>query len=212
VIPIAEPTKLFRLQVDAHLCEHVANAFDDGRTVQFDFTRYATMRALERYVGKLHEGVVGGPLGSSISRCVVDLDTRIARFEDRLVEPCELPRVSPRVDAARHRFMYLTGFASDEASRSTFFDATLKLDVERGTVERLRAPAGCYVGEPVFVPRPEGKAEDDGYLLVMEHDANQGTAALAILDARDLAAGPLARARFDQMVPPGFHGAWVPSA
>jgi carotenoid cleavage dioxygenase len=34
---------------------------------------------------------------------------------------------------------------------------------------------------------------------------------LCIIDARDLAAGPVARVHLPQRVPAGFHGNWMPN-
>jgi carotenoid cleavage dioxygenase-like enzyme len=212
VMPIDDPAATFRVQTEAFLCEHVANAFEDGRALHVDFTRYADMRALDDYVGGVASGVVRRKLESSICRAVIDLDAKRVRFEPRLAAPCELPRVSPRVDAARHRFVYLGGFSSDEAASTAFFDAVLKLDVERGTVNKFVLGSGLYGSEGLFVPRNGSGAEDDGYLLTMVYDANADASHLAILDAAKPGAPPLARVHFDHAIPPGFHGVFAPAS
>lgn len=51
-------------------------------------------------------------------------------------------------------------------------------------------------GEPVFVPSPEHRGEDDGVCLSVVLDAARGTSFLLVLDAADF--GELARAE----VPP----------
>jgi all-trans-8'-apo-beta-carotenal 15,15'-oxygenase len=211
VVPIDDPSSTFRVEVEAHMAEHFANAFERGGELCFDFVRYPDMRGLEDYVGGLVAGVVRAPLRSTFSRCTIDLATRRARFEARLVAPFELPRVSPRVEAAPHRFAWLAGYTSDEASRSGSFDAVLELDVERGAVTRFPMDRGCFCGEAVFVPRQGGAAENDGYLLTFVYDARVGETHLAVLDARKAGAPPLARAWFDHAIPPGFHGAWAPA-
>src|SRR3954452_23567092 len=43
---------------------------------------------------------------------------------------------------------------------------------------------GCYPGEPVFVERPDGTAEDDGVILSVVLDANAERSFLLILEAR----------------------------
>lgn len=210
IVPIDDPSAIVRFRVEAHLAEHVANAFEQDGMIHMDVIRYDDMQGLDRYVRSLIRGAVDAPLQSSVARYVVDPRAKTARFEERLRAPCELPTVSPRVDAQAHRYVYLAGFSSEEASRSRFFDALLKLDVERGAVERFAVGPSECAGEAVFVPRRGGTAEDDGYLLALICDGEKGNSHLAVLDARDLGRGPVARAYFDHAIPPGFHGKWCP--
>ena len=59
--------------------------------------------------------------------------------------------------------------------------------------------------------RPDGRAEDDGWLLTLVYDATTDTSGIAVLDARDLQRGPIARAWFDHHVPFTFHGNFAPA-
>jgi len=43
-------------------------------------------------------------------------------------------------------------------------------DTEGGPTVALWEEAGVFPSEPVFVPRPEGEAEDDGVLLCLSYD------------------------------------------
>jgi len=209
VVPIDDPGATFRVRTPAHMSEHVVNAFEEGGTLQFDFTRYDDMRGLEGHVGKLIAGIVEAPLASTLSRCIIDLKGKKVRFEERLSAPCELPRVSPRVDAAAYRYCYLVGHSSREVSGQRFFNAILKVDMERGQVERFVAGPSQLCGEAVFVPRREPVAEDDGYLVTMMSDVQDDRTCAAVFDARSVEAGPIARAWFDHAIPPGFHGQWA---
>jgi NAD(P)-dependent dehydrogenase (short-subunit alcohol dehydrogenase family) len=74
--------------------------------------------------------------------------------------------------------------------------------------------AKAVVSEPIFVPRPSNgaaHAEDDGWVLALVYDPASDASNVTVLDARDLSAGPLARAWFDHHVPPTFHGAFAPA-
>jgi carotenoid cleavage dioxygenase-like enzyme len=53
----------------------------------------------------------------------------------------------------------------------------------------------------------------DGQALVagFVHDASRDTAELLLLDAGDLAGGPVARLCLPVRVPYGLHGAWLPA-
>jgi all-trans-8'-apo-beta-carotenal 15,15'-oxygenase len=209
VVPIDDPKASFRIQVEAHLSEHVANAFEEGGALHVDFVSYQELRGLEDYVGGIADGAVRAPLKSSIRRATIDLATKRATFETLLSAPCELPRVSPRVDATRHRFVYLAGFSSDAAAKRSFFNAVLKLDVGAGSAAKWTFPAGHYCSEALFVPKRGGTAEDDGWLLTLAYDATRDRSYLAVLDAKSPETPPVARATFNHRIPPGFHGVWV---
>ncbi|CAE8633525.1 unnamed protein product, partial [Polarella glacialis] len=69
--------------------------------------------------------------------------------------------------------------------------------------------------EGIFVPRPGGVKEDDGWLLVFTFDeaaaANGGHhSELRIIDAQNFSGPPAARIALPQRVPYGFHGTFVP--
>ena len=59
------------------------------------------------------------------------------------------------------------------------------------------------------MPDPERPgAEDGGWLLAFVHDAATDGSAFVVLDAEDVAAGPVATVALPQRVPAGFHGNW----
>lgn len=63
-------------------------------------------------------------------------------------------------------------------------------------------------GEPCFIPRPGAVQEDDGWLLVVLHNAASGHAELAILDAAAPSKGPMALIQLPHRLPMGLHGCW----
>jgi all-trans-8'-apo-beta-carotenal 15,15'-oxygenase len=65
------------------------------------------------------------------------------------------------------------------------------------------------MGEPIFVPRPGRRDEDDGWLLALAYDGARHRSDLYILDARDVESEPLAVARLPHHVPYGFHGTFT---
>jgi carotenoid cleavage dioxygenase len=84
-----------------------------------------------------------------------------------------------------------------------------------GKGERLAnylLPAGDAISEPVFVERHKDAAEGDGWLLAAVWRARENTSDLAVFNATDLEAGPVARVHLGHRVPDGFHGNWVGAA
>jgi all-trans-8'-apo-beta-carotenal 15,15'-oxygenase len=206
VMPIDAPSRILRFRTDAFMMEHVVNAYEDGDSIAIDYVHYADSRALEGFVRGVVRGAIEAPLGSSIRRARVDPARSTIRFETLLARAVELPRVSPHVDAKKHRFAYYVA-----TSERDFFDGLLKQDLETGRVDRYSPGAHTYAGEGVVVPKRDGAAEDDAWLLTLVYDAREDRSRLEILDARAIEDGPVATCRFDHAIPMGFHGQWAPA-
>jgi all-trans-8'-apo-beta-carotenal 15,15'-oxygenase len=209
VLPIDSPDLVRRFRVDAFMLEHIVNAFEQGDEIALDYTHYDDADGLERFVGGLTSGRVDAPLRSEIRRALIHPGRDTLRTEVVLPRAVELPRVSPRVEGSRHRYAYCVSFAARAGDAP--FGALLKQDVETGRVDSWEPGDRRYAGEGVFVPDPEGKSEDDGWLLSMVYDAQGDRSHLAVLDARAIGDGPVASCHFDHPIPFGFHGAWAPA-
>jgi carotenoid cleavage dioxygenase-like enzyme len=64
---------------------------------------------------------------------------------------------------------------------------------------------GCYVSEPVFVPRPGAADEDDGWVLSLVYDSTDHHSFLGIVDGINLE-WLHARLHLPFTVPLTFHG------
>ena len=60
------------------------------------------------------------------------------------------------------------------------------------------------------MPRTPDSAEGDGWLLVPVARVAQNRSDLVVLDAQNLAAGPIATVKLPVRVRSTFHGTWVP--
>jgi len=185
--------------VDPCYVFHPLNAYDapDG-TVVVDLCRYDNLMVDDR-LGPFTEAP------PTLDRWVIDPIARKVtetRIDDR---PQEFPRHNPRVGLKQHRF----GYTSEvKYSGPNLHGATLKVDFETGTTAAHEYGAGRGGAEPVFVPKVDASAEDDGWILAVVYDATTDGSALNILDANDLSEA--ARIELPQRVPFGFHGNWVP--
>lgn len=74
----------------------------------------------------------------------------------------------------------------------------LRWDLATGSVERHPVDAGDRSSEPVFVPRPGGSAENDGWLLVCVYRGAGNTSEVRVLYAGNVAAPPLATEHLGQ--------------
>jgi len=89
--------------------------------------------------------------------------------------------------------------------------STGHLDFETGALDVYAPGPGDTVQECQFVPRRPDAPEGDGWLLVPVARVSQGRSDLVILDAQNLAAGPVATIKLPVRVRATFHGCWVPA-
>jgi carotenoid cleavage dioxygenase-like enzyme len=117
----------------------------------------------------------------------------------------ELPRIDPRRASSELRYVY----GVSNSGRGSFTDRVVKLDGDRG-VAKVWEEADLFPGEPVFVPRPEGSAEDDGVVLTVAYDASRDLSALVVLEAETFS--ERARIEAPLRIPQSFHGELIDGA
>jgi all-trans-8'-apo-beta-carotenal 15,15'-oxygenase len=200
-VPIDRPQDVVRFTVDAFYQWHFANAFTRGSEIVVDYVRYPDFSSFYA-VGKLSDGRAAKALSDSAAhRAVIDLERKTLRSEPVLTRACEFPTVAPGREGREHSMSYL---ALDELR------GVGKL-YPRGTLVEHVLPETQRVTEPLFVPRANATAEDDGYLVALAHDGPTNRAFLVVYDAARLPDGPVARAWFDHQVPITFHGTYAPA-
>lgn len=177
---------------------HPLNAYDqpDGSVV-LDAVRHPSTFAKD---------VLGPNDGATtLDRWTLDPASGKAR-EERLDDHSqEFPRHDERLLGRRHRFGYGATFKP-----GIEFGGAIKHDLVAGTSEIHDFGPGRSSLEPVFVPRTDDAAEDDGWVMAYVHDATTDRSDVVILAAQDFTGDPVATIALPQRVPFGFHGNWVP--
>ena len=176
---------------------HPVNAYDlpDGRVV-IDVIRHPKTFATE----------VIGPFEGlpTLDRWTIDpiagkvLEERI---DDR---GQEFPRIDERLIGRANRYAYSASFGDDVAH-----GPAMKHDLVGGRTEVHEYGPGRATLEPVFVPRSDASAEDDGWVMSYVYDATTDSSDVVILDAQGFSDEPIAMIHLPQRVPFGFHGNWV---
>jgi carotenoid cleavage dioxygenase len=94
----------------------------------------------------------------------------------------------------------------------TAFNCVLRVELKTGRVDALGLPPGMAVNEPVHIP--SSRAGHNGWLmLVVDREAGEDyKSELWILDADNVAAGPVAKVHVPVPLRPQVHGWWVPAA
>jgi carotenoid cleavage dioxygenase-like enzyme len=212
VVPIDDSEHVTRFTLDPFFQWHFLNGYERGNEIVVDVVRFPDLESND-WFGELIEPHPMSPyVAGELWRVTLDPRARRATSEPRWAHPCEFPRVAPGVESTRHTIAWLAAYA---ASVGKFVDrlpnAVAKVEVETGR-DSLWLSGEGVVSEPIFVPRP-GKgpahAEDDGWVLALVYDPASDASNVTVLDARDLSAGPLARAWFDHHVSPTFHGTFA---
>jgi carotenoid cleavage dioxygenase len=88
-------------------------------------------------------------------------------------------------------------------------DCIAHFDMQTGRRNEYLVPEGDAISEPVFVAAAASAGEGDGFVLAVAYRAAEDVSDLLVLDARNVAAGPVAAARVPRRVPFGFHGNWA---
>jgi carotenoid cleavage dioxygenase len=144
-------------------------------------------------------------------------DTRTGAAEQRPVvalpegaDGMEFPKAHPALTGKAVRYGYLSLF------KGLLITGVIKVDLrKRAIVGRIDYPPGACGGEAFFAPRhagpPRGAAhEDDGHLLTYVSTATASE--LWVMDAKSMAARPLAVLPLPARVPYGFHSTWLTEA
>lgn len=119
----------------------------------------------------------------------------------------EYPCAHPHYETQAVRYLYMT--YSNSIGQSSPPIGYLKVDLQTRTSQIWMEQGLSFTDEPVFVPT--GTGEDDGWLLGMVYDHPQERSSLVILNAKDLAAGPVCRLWLNHRLAPGLHGSWIES-
>lgn len=211
VFSLDAPAAPRRVSVDPFWAWHVANAFDDGEDVVIDLVRHEDYPRTQRWLSTMIEDGPGGEASGQLARLTIHPKRQRADVTLLRHRTGEFPRVDPRIDGNRHRFVHLLEHASPESGRRQPPEVIVRLDVETGLARSFAMARHELPSEAVFVPRPGSHAEGDGYLLTLVYDATVHRSHFALFDAEHVEDGPVARAFLPAHVPPGFHGVFVPA-
>ena len=120
----------------------------------------------------------------------MDLSTAKVDVAVLVERSCEFPALHPQKVGRPYRYLYLG--AAHSSTGNAPLQALLKRDLETGEEQLWSAAPHGFGGEPLFVPHPAGREEDDGWLLLWIYNAEFHRTELAILT---LKISPLAQWR-----------------
>ena len=190
VVPLDEPSKVRRIQVDAFWVWHFANAFEQGGDIVLDMCHYKDLNSLD---------AIGGDELTSPSALVRGRISKNRFTTEVLTKDLqEFPSASPLALTKENKHTWMQGP-----------NGLGRFDHERGEQDLWNNPNGQLASEPVFVPRPKAAHEGEGWVLSLILDGPSNKSFLGVFDAMNMAGGPRAKLWFDQRIPLTFHGQFV---
>lgn len=177
------------LDADPFFVFHFLNAYDERDAVVIDYVRHAAFNDTH------------GKAPPQMARMTIA--GRSIEHTTTASPAIEFPRHDDRLRGLKHRYGYAATVARGKNG------AVLRFDRKAGGVLAHDFGADKEVGEPIFVPAAGHGAETDGWVLVYVYDRKSDRSDLAVLDARDFAAAPVATVHLPRRVPHGLHGNWM---
>lgn len=192
-------------QLPAEFLFHFGNAWEDDSgvirvtycrsddaSVAFETTRYV-MRGKAR----------PAHTPPTLTTARIDL-ARGTVAEEHSLRIAEFPRVDPRYATQHARQLFAA--TQGKGDSTPLFNAVQRIDVDGGAADAFDYGPDMMAEEHIFVPRPGSTKEAEGWLIGTALDVRRRVTQLAVFEATNLAAGPIAIGRLPYVLPLGLHG------
>ncbi|MEA5462227.1 carotenoid oxygenase family protein [Leptothoe sp. PORK10 BA2] len=203
IIPRDGTSPIQTIDLQACFVFHHANAFETDGKLYLDsicYQEFPDLKGAENYLEADFNRIPEGQLW----RFELDLATQTSQATCLIERGCEFPDLNPNHVGRPYRYLYIG--VADCATGNAPLQAILKRDLTSGQEEIWSFGPRGFAGEPIFVPHPQGTAEDDGWILGLFYNAESRCSELAILDAQQITQGPVATLRLPHHIPYGLHG------
>ena len=189
---------------------HLANCYEDGDEVVMDGCIMPNYKKVPVSAGSSLYDRIRANLDkhnnpTHMYRWRFDMRTGATREQRLDDEITEFPVCSNDHVGRPYRYSYNVLYKKGD----WLFKGLKRYDLASGATQRHEFGEGRYGSEPQVARKLGARAEDDGYLLSFVADMNTGKGECVIMDASDLARGPVARVMLPVFVPIGTHACWV---
>jgi all-trans-8'-apo-beta-carotenal 15,15'-oxygenase len=194
-------------ELPAQMVFHVGNAYErrDGN-IALSFVAAADDEFLVHGAVGLVAGHAGSGSGAALQAAVLDMQSGRASVE-AMSGAIEFPRIDPRRIGMPARYLAAAARWQRYPGRgSALFHGVELRDLQTGNVDRFDYGEHAAVEEHIVVPKPGASGERDAWLVGTSFDSRRRVTLVNVIDARDVGAGPIARAALPYWLPLGFHG------
>jgi len=199
--------KVQRFELPATGVFHLANAWEQGGTVQVRFVA--------------QPDILGAMQQMNVNRSRSDASTRSTQWTQITLNPTtgqaqmqapglanvEFPRIHPARNGLPTQFTTLLARSREMDARVDGFDSVLTLQGEQQRLHRYGD--GWIAEEHVYVPASAATPEGQGWLLGTAYHWPTERTTLSVFNAAAVDAGPLARVTLPYGLPLGLHGQFV---
>ncbi|WP_013324929.1 carotenoid oxygenase family protein [Gloeothece verrucosa] len=210
LIPRTPPHKAVKVfEVSAGFVFHHINAFEVGDQVYLDSICYQSLPQVKpdlNYKEVIFEDLDPGQLW----RFKLNLKDNTVSQEMFESQACEFPTIHPDKVGRSYRYLFIG--AAHNRTENGPLQALLKLDVKTGERQFYSFAPHGFAGEPLFIPKPNATAEDEGWILMMIYDGKHHRSDVIVFDGQNINDGPVARVHLKHHVPYGLHGSWTPES
>lgn len=203
--------KVQRFELPATGLFHLANAWEEGGTVQVRFVAQSdflhTLRSLNVEGGGSNPAVPA----TRWAHITLNPATGQGRMQYTGLSGVEFPRIHPARNGLPTRFTTLLVRSQGMNAQVHGFDTVLTLQGNEEKPQRHGYGAGWIAEEHVYVPATAGAAEGRGWVLGTAYHWPTERTTLFVFDAQAVNAGPVASVTLPYGLPLGLHGQFVPA-
>jgi carotenoid cleavage dioxygenase-like enzyme len=140
---------------------------------------------------------------------------RTGRTRERVIDDVlnsEFPVINSWMQGFQTRYSWHTLMGPALRAEEPRFCGLVKYDLLSGSCQTYHEGPNKWWSEAPFAARDESSAEDDGYLVGFVWDGDAQNSKVVVMDAANIAVGPVCRITLPVRVPNGFHATWVSDA
>ncbi|MBS9386884.1 MAG: carotenoid oxygenase family protein [Dolichospermum sp. BR01] len=194
------------LETQAGFIFHHVNAFEVGNEIIIDSICYESLTEVEPNSDYRKTDF---DTNSPPQLWRFNLNLSENKVQNQLIDPrpTEFPTIHPNYVGKSYRYLYSA--AAHQSTVNAPLQAIFKVDLESGRKQLWSAAPRGFIGEPIFIPRPNSQTEDDGWLIALVYDAEHHRSDVVILDAENLQKGAIAKLHLKHHIPYGLHGSFT---
>lgn len=204
-------------EADPRYMLHVANAWEEvnarGETeIVMLGTPYAMPRGRDGGLDVERLLFTVGTLGTDFELYQWRFNMATGATREGIVDDilnAEFPMINSAYQGRRNRYCYSLLMGRMRTLEQPHFAGLVRYDLENGAAQAYHPGENHWFSEAPFAPRDGATEEDDGYVVGFVWNGNENRSEVWVSDARNIAAGPIARVIVPHRVPHGFHGTWV---